>query len=325
MSIENLHDKNGDVVTIGETMLYFQAEDYGLLRYAHRFDKFIGGTESNTMISLAKLGLSTGWISRLGADEFGYNIRDFIRGHGVDVSRVVFDTDAPTGIFFVEKNANDETRSFYYRKGSAASRMHAEDLDMDYICSHKILHLTGITPILSESCRQMTRSLIEEAKKRGVILSFDPNLRLTMADIETFRKVLHPFMAMVDIFLPSDKELLLLMDAPDLEAAIARTKDMGPQHMAIKKGDQGCLLIKDDTRHQAPVFPVKKVVSSMAAGDAFNAGYLAGVLKGFDDPKTLRLAGCVGAMATLAWGPYESIPDWETVMAYVEGTGVVER
>jgi 2-dehydro-3-deoxygluconokinase len=325
MSIQNHPDKKGDVVSIGETMLYFQAEDYGLLRYSHRFDKFIGGTESNTMISLAKLGFSTGWISRLGADEFGYNIRDFIRGHGVDVSRIVFDSEAPTGIFFVEKNANDEVRSFYYRKGSAASRMQSDDLDMDYICGHKMLHLTGITPLLSENCRQMTRSLINAAKREGMTVSFDPNLRLTMADIETYRKILHPLMAMIDIFLPSEKELLLLMDTQDLDTAIARAKDMGLGHIVIKKGDRGCLLIKNDTRHQEPVFPVKKVVSSMAAGDAFNAGYLAGVLKGFDDIKTLRIAGCVGAMATLAWGPYEGIPEWETVMAYVEGIGVVER
>ena len=144
MSTESPHQRKKDVISIGETMVYFQAEDYGLLRYAHRFDKYIGGTEANTMMSLSKLGFSTSWMSRLGADEFGYNIRDFIRGHGVDVSRVVFDAEAPTGIFFVEKNANDEVRSFYYRKGSAASRMHAGDLDMDYIAGHKVLHLTGI-------------------------------------------------------------------------------------------------------------------------------------------------------------------------------------
>lgn len=325
MSAYPHQEKTADVVSIGETMLYFQAQDYGLLRYANRFDKFIGGAEANTMISLSKLGFSAAWMSRLGADEFGYNIRDFIRGHGVDVSRVVFDAVAPTGIFFVEKNANDETRSFYYRKGSAASRMHEGDLDMDYIAGHKVLHLTGITPILSESCLQMTRFLMTEAKQKGMVLSFDPNLRLTMADVGTFRKVLLPFMEMVDIFLPSEKELLLLMDTQDLEAAIVRVQGMGPSQIAVKRGDRGCLLAKDDARHQAPVFSVKKVVSSMAAGDAFNAGYLAGVLKGLDEATTLKLAACVGAMATLAWGPYEAIPEWETVMNYVEGIGVVER
>jgi 2-dehydro-3-deoxygluconokinase len=317
--------RGGDVVSVGETMLYFQAEDYGLLRYAHRFEKFVGGTESNTMVSLAKLGLQTGWISRLGEDEFGYNIRDFIRGHGVDASRVLWDRQAPTGIFFVEKNANDEVRSFYYRSGSAASHMCISDLDMDYITSYSMLHVTGITPILSESCREMTTYLMATAKERGMQVSFDPNLRLRMADIETFRQVLTPLLKFVDIFLPSEKELIQLTGAETLAEAVSKARDAGIGHMVVKKGAQGCLLVKDGQQLAEPVFPVKKVVSSMAAGDAFNAGYLAAVCKGLDDPTALRLASCVGAMATLAWGPYEGISNWERAMAYVEGTGVIER
>lgn len=321
----NKNSKQADVVSIGETMIYFQAENYGLLRYAQCFEKFIGGTESNTMMSLAKLGFSTSWISRLGADEFGYNIRDFIRGHGVDVSRVIFDDQAPTGVFFVEKNANDETRSFYYRSGSAASKMGPADLDLDHICAHRILHLTGITPVLSDSCRSMTTALISQARRKGLKVTLDPNLRLRMADIETFRQVLHPILAEVDIFLPSDQELLLLMDTDNLPAAIQRATDMGLNHLVIKRGHQGSLLVKDGVQCQEPVYPVKKVVSSMAAGDAFNAGYLAAELKGFSGPQALQLANCVGAMATLAWGPYEGIPDWETVASYLEGRGVIER
>jgi 2-dehydro-3-deoxygluconokinase len=321
----NINSKHADVVSVGETMIYFQAENFGLLRYAQRFEKFIGGTESNTMISLAKLGFSTSWISRLGADEFGYNIRDFIRGHGVDVSRVIFDDTAPTGVFFVEKNANDETRSFYYRSGSAASRMGPADLDLDHICDHRILHLTGITPVLSDSCRAMTTTLISEARQQGLKITLDPNLRLRMAEIETFRQILHPILAAVDIFLPSDQELLLLMDTDSLAEAIRRAADMGLNHLVIKRGHQGSLLVKDGIQHREPVFPVKKVVSSMAAGDAFNAGYLAAELKGFSGSQALQLANCVGAMATLAWGPYEAIPDWQTVLSYLDGKGVIER
>jgi 2-dehydro-3-deoxygluconokinase len=129
----------------------------------------------------------------------------------------------------------------------------------------------------------------------------------------------------IDIFLPSDKELLLLMDTQDLEEALHRAGDLGAKHIVIKKGEQGSLLSKNEIRHQEPAFSFKRVVSPMAAGDAFNAGYLAAVLKGFEDTKALKLANCLGAMSTLAWGPYESIPEWETVMAYLEGEGIVER
>ena len=315
----------GDAVSIGETMLYFQAEDYGLLRYSQKFQKYVGGTESNTMMALSKLGFDTAWVSRLGADEFGYNIRDFIRGEGVDVSRVIFDPKAPTGVFFVEKNANDETRSLYYRAGSAASRMRAADLDLDYFAGYQYLHLTGITTIMSDTCRAMVDRLIREAKKRGMTITLDPNLRLRMAGIETFRETLSPLFPMIDVFLPSEHELVLLMDAPDLDQALDRARDLGLRHVVVKKAGAGSLLCKDGATIHEPAFPVKKVISSMAAGDAFNAGYLAGLLKGLDEVGTLRLANCLGAMATMAWGPYESLPDWPTVMAYLEGPGIVQR
>jgi len=317
--------RRADVVSVGETMVYFQADRYGLLRYAHRFEKFIGGTESNTLITLAKLGFGVSWISRLGADEFGYTIRDFVRAHGVDVSRVRFDNKAPTGVFFVEQNANDETRSFYYRTGSAASRLCVSDLDLEFIGGHRMLHLTGITPILSESCRLMTTTLIAEAKKKGMAVALDPNLRLRMADVETFRRILNPILEHIDIFLPSEKEIQLLMAADTLNDAIRRAVDKGLEHIVIKMGSQGSLLVKSGVRFQEPVFPVKKVISSMAVGDAFNVGYLAAELRGFDGSKALKLANCLGAMATLAWGPYEAIPDWETVNAYLEGKDIVER
>jgi 2-dehydro-3-deoxygluconokinase len=130
---------------------------------------------------------------------------------------------------------------------------------------------------------------------------------------------------MVDIFLPSDNELLLLMDTKELDEAIRRSRDLGLNHIAIKRGDKGSLLVKDGTQFQEPAFPVKKLVSSMAAGDAFDAGYLAAVLKEIKGSKALKLANCLGAMATLAWGPYEAIPEWEAIKFYLEGKNLVER
>jgi len=317
--------KKRDAVSLGETMLLFQAEEYGALRHNERFRKFIGGTESNTMMALARLGFAASWIGRLGADEFGCNIRDFIRGQGVDTSRVVFDREAPTGVFFVEKNANDETRSLYYRAGSAAGRMNFKDLDLDFIAGHRILHLTGITPVLSPACAELAARLVPEAKARGMIVSLDPNLRLTMAPAERFREAIRPLLGLVDIFLPGERELLLLAGARELEEAIGWVQKAGPARLAIKLGARGSLLVKGRERILEPPFPVKRIVSSMAAGDAFNAGVLAAELKGWPERDGLKLGNCLGALVSLAWGPYEGLPDWETVTAYLGGEGVVER
>jgi 2-dehydro-3-deoxygluconokinase len=317
--------KEGDVVGLGETMLYFLGEEYGLLRYNQWFEKFVGGTESNTLISLAKLGFKTGWVSRLGEDEFGINIRNFVRGHGVDVSRVALDPTAPTGVFFVEKNANDENRSFYYRAGSAATRMNFAELDLDYIIGFRMLHLTGITAVLSDACRDLVARLIPAAKKAGTIVSFDPNLRLRLAGIDRFRDLILPLIPLVDVFLPTQKELELLMDTGDLDAAIEKTLRLGSRRLVIKRGASGALSVRGDIRVDQPAYPLKKVVSSMAAGDAFNAGYAAAVLLNWDEGEALRLANFMGAMAASAWGPNEGIPDREQVFAGFSGGKRVER
>ncbi len=144
----------------------------------------------------------------------------------------------------------------------------------------------------------MTETLISTARQKGMTISFDPNLRLRMATIETFREILNPLLKNVDIFLPSDKELLLLMDTQNLEEALNRAEDLGVNHIVIKMGDRGGLLYKGGIRHQEPAFSFNRVVGSIPAGDAFNAGYLAAVLKAFEDTKALKLANCLGAMAT---------------------------
>src|SRR5437867_356998 len=177
-----------DVVTFGETMVLFAAVEQGPLRFANTFTRHAAGTESNFAIGLARLGHQVGWFSRVGDDEFGQYLVNLIRGEGVDTSRVIVDPDAPTGVVFKEKRELGARKIVYYRRGSAASRLAPADLDAEYVASAKYLHITGITPALSESCRQTVRAAAELARSRGVRVSFDPNLRLRLWTREAARE-----------------------------------------------------------------------------------------------------------------------------------------
>ena len=105
--------------------------------------------DSNLAVGLAKLGHEVLWISRLGEDEFGHYVQNMIRSEGVDTRAVRFDEANPTGIMFKE-TSRGETAVYYYRKHSAASAMEPEDLDESLFEEAEILHITGITPVLSE-------------------------------------------------------------------------------------------------------------------------------------------------------------------------------
>src|SRR3984893_2010898 len=138
-----------DVVTFGESMVLLLAEQAGPMREATTFHRYIAGAESNLAIGLSRLGQAAGWFSRVGDDEFGRAVVFRVRGEGVDTSHVVHDPGAPTGMLVRERREAGPIEQVYYRRGSAASRMSAADLDATYIGDATYLHLTGITPALS--------------------------------------------------------------------------------------------------------------------------------------------------------------------------------
>src|ERR671939_781816 len=131
-----------EITTLGEAMVVMDPLSRGPLRHVGTFAKRIGGAELNVAVGLSRLGHRAGWAGHLGDDEFGKEILTFLRGEGVDVSRADVDPEAPTGLYFKERRALDQLRAYYYREGSAASRMRVEKLDVDYLLSGKVLHLT---------------------------------------------------------------------------------------------------------------------------------------------------------------------------------------
>src|SRR5919199_3648728 len=132
-----------DVVSLGESMVLLVAEQPGPLREATTFRRHVAGAESNVAIGLCRLGHTAGWISRVGDDEFGRAVAFRIRGEGVDLSRLIVDPGAPTGVLFRERREVGPIEVVYYRRGSAASRLSTADLDADYLRQARYLHLTG--------------------------------------------------------------------------------------------------------------------------------------------------------------------------------------
>src|SRR5215210_5270379 len=163
------------VTTLGEALITMDPLSEGPLRHVTRFEKHYGGAELNVAVGLSRLGHRAGWAGGLGDDEFGREILAFARGEGVDVSRTRLDSEAPTGLYFKEWRALGQLRVYYYRAGSAASRMQFDELDLEYLLSGEILHLTGITAALSESCHDLIERLLSAANERGVTVSFDVN------------------------------------------------------------------------------------------------------------------------------------------------------
>lgn len=305
--------ENLDVVTAGETMVLGVPSRPGRLRHATGLELKIGGAESNLAIALSRLGLSAGWASYLGDDEMGQLVLDRVRAEGVDTSRVTRVKDHPTGLYLREQVGTD-VRVYYYRQGSAASTMPPEAFDQDYLSGATYLHLTGITPALSEECRAFVLWAVREA---GARVSFDVNYRSKLWGTGRAREFVEEILPDVCLLFVGDEEARALWGCDD-ESLVRELARKGPEEVVIKRGGTGSLALVEDQVLQHPPFDVAEA-DPVGAGDAFAAGYLAGHVWDLPAKERLRMANAMGAMSVATLGDYEGLPDRDELRAFLEG------
>jgi 2-dehydro-3-deoxygluconokinase len=317
--------KMNDVITIGEAMVTFNPDSTGPMKFVNTFEKKIGGAELNLAIGCARLGLKAGYISRLGNDEFGKYIKTFARGEGIDVSKVDLVEGYPTSLNFKEIMEDGNVRTFYYRDKSPTLTMTPDDLDEAYFQQAKILHLTGIFPAIDEKNIAIIERSIELAKKYGVKISFDPNIRLRMWSKEEAREVLSKILPHVDILLAGDEEMEIIIGERDPIAIIEKIKELGISFIAIKQGEKGSVGYYNGEIIESPSIKATKVVDTVGAGDGFNAGFIYGVLQGWQLEKTLKFANTIGSMVVSVRGDNEGLPYYEDVQEKLGEKERIER
>ncbi|TMM37354.1 MAG: sugar kinase [Actinobacteria bacterium] len=295
-----------DVVTLGETMALVAAPEIGLLRHATSLRLSCGGAESNVAVGVARLGHRVAWIGRVGADEFGVMVRRMLAAEGVE-ARVRVDPDAPTGLMVKYRRTGTVTQVLYYRKGSAGSRLDRSDIDADLIRSARVLHLTGITPALSQTARDAVGYAVEVAAEAGVTVCLDLNYRSKLWSPEQAGPVLAGLVARADILFATEPEARLVVDGTgpaELGRALAA---LGPGQVVIKRGALGAVAVVDGEALEVLPYPVTEV-DPVGAGDAFAAGYLSTLLDGGGPVKRLDTGALAGAFAVTVPGDWEGLP-----------------
>ncbi|MDF2661535.1 MAG: PfkB protein, partial [Paenibacillus sp.] len=232
-----------EVVTFGETMGLMMPTGVKGIEYSAQFEKSFAGAESNVAIGVARLGHRVGWFGHLGADPLGRYALKQIRGEGVDVTRARLIEGAPTGLI-IREVVGGKSSVFYYRRHSAASLMQPEHVDEAYISQAKLLHITGITPALGESCRDTVREAVRLARKHGVKVCFDPNLRLKLWSAAEARSFLLPLAEEADYFLPGLDELKLLYETENFNTIVERLGKL--QAVSIVKGGEDCTYVVEN-------------------------------------------------------------------------------
>jgi 2-dehydro-3-deoxygluconokinase len=304
-----------EVVTLGECLVALVAEDPGPLAEVGRFVRHVAGSEANLAVGLVRLGHGVGYIGRVGADGFGTAIVRRLRGEGVDVRFMRVDDAAPTGLMVRERRVLGAADVRYYRAGSAGSRLCGQDVDdaaeEGLFQGARWLHVTGITPALSDGAGEAIDRALGHARRDGATVSLDINLRRRLWSDERAAEVLRPLASRVDVvFGGADEAAVVAGDDGGPEASAAHLLDLGPSCVVIKLGAEGALA--QEAGHRAirqPPVSVPVVVDPVGAGDAFCAGFIAARLEGLDIGRALELAGACGAAAIAALGDLAGLPE----------------
>ncbi len=268
----------------------------------------VGGAESNVACGLAGLGHRAAWVGRVGADPWGWRVLDEIGRRGVDVSAAETDPERPTGVYFKDPGA-DRTRTYYYRRGSAASAMGPGFAKHPLLASARLLHLSGITAALSATCADLLTDLVVRRSVPGPAVSFDVNHRPALwrdHPADAAPTTLLALARAADIVFVGRDEAENLWGTGSADEIRDLLRPAGV--LVVKDAGHGATAYGADGTDRTGVFvpaPDSPVVERVGAGDAFAAGYLAGLLEGRDATAGLRL-GHLMAAATL--GIHEDIP-----------------
>jgi len=281
-----------DVVTLGEAMLRLSPPDTHRLEQTTSFDANVGGGELNVAVGVARLGLSSAWVSKLPENPIGRMVRNKAREHGVDVSDVVWSQSGRVGIYFLEFGANPRASSVLYdRAGSAVSTLAPGEVDWKKAFKGcKLFHVSGITPALSKSCADVTLEACKSAKAAGAKVSFDVNYRKKLWTPEEAAACMVPMMEFVDILITTEEDTAVVFGIREdsyQEVAIKLEKQFGFEVVAITlredlsvlRNNWSTFAYSDKQFHESAKYSCE-LVDRVGAGDSFTAGFIYGYLTG---------------------------------------------
>jgi 2-dehydro-3-deoxygluconokinase len=313
-----------NVLTIGDALITMNPMTTGPMRYVTEFERKIGGAELNFAIGIARLGLSSKWIGRLGKDEFGKVIYNFSRGEGIDVTDVKLVEGLPTSLNFKEIRDDGSGKTFYYRSNSPILTLEPTDITDEMFEKVDLIHLTGVYLSIDKKNRFIVNKIMEMARKYNITISFDPNIRLKLWSIEEAREVYKEILPSVDILLTGLDEIRLITEKDSQDDLSALAHEYNIRDLVIKDGGNGSMLYRDGEWTKEKAFDIK-VIDTVGAGDGFDAGYVFGFLNNYNPKELLRFANGVGALVTTVSGDNEGLPYLEEVKAFINNEPIIER
>lgn len=320
-----------DVVALGELLIDFthagNSQAGNIL-----FERNPGGAPANVLAAVTKLGGTGALIGKVGSDQFGFFLRDVLEKHGIDGRGLRFSRDINTTLAFVQLNEHGDRSFSFYRKPGADTTLAPEDLDFGLIDSAKIFHF-GSLSMTDEPARSATKAALEYARKKGKIVTYDPNWRPALWESDEQAKENMLFgMQYADVLKISEEELEFLTGTGDVDAGSRQFLDRGVKIVVVTLGPKGCYFRCAKGSGSLNTYDTK-VVDTTGSGDCFFGAMLRqlsryeGSLEAITPEeleKMANFANAAGALCATKKGALFAMPTEEEVRQCMSSTPLLK-
>ena len=254
----------------------------------------IGGCAANAAVDLTKMGVAVSVVGRVGDDVFGRVVGDLLREQGVDTSAIRTTLGEDTSQTLIV-NVSGQDRRFIHTFGANAV-FRAADIPLDLVKRCRVLYLGGYL-VMPQIIQDELVPVFTAARKAGVQTVLD----VVVPGRSEYLSRLDRLLPQVDVFLPNNHEAELMTNEADPIKQAEVFRRLGAKTVVITMGGEGSVLVSEDHRLRAGVFSVP-LVDGSGGGDAFDAGFIYGLLKGMNAEDCLRVASALGASCVRAIG-----------------------
>ena len=310
-----------NVAVIGECMLEVSSMGAGRDQSSLPAGLSFGGDTLNTAIYLARLGADVDYVSALGDDDMSSWMLSQWRAEGVGCKLVTRQQNAVPGLYMIQIDEQGERSFLYWRSNSPATHMfdnaaEAEGI-FEKLSAYQHIYLSGISlAIYTEAARHRLFDFLKRYRAKGGDVIFDGNYRPRLwASPEVARDAYEKMYCLADLVLPTDEDEAQLFGLETPEEVVARLRSFGVSDVVLKMGEKGCLVGTDSGVDAVPA-EVVKVVDTTAAGDSFNAGFMASRFQGQDMIAACGVANRLASVVIQHRGaiiPLETMPETRPV------------
>ncbi|WP_117170693.1 sugar kinase [Paraliobacillus sediminis] len=299
------------IITIGEAMGLFVADEVGRLEDVQKFTRSIAGAELNVSVGLARLDHEVYYATKIGSDPLGESIIKFIEKERIHNDFVYRSKKRLTGLQLKEKSIEGDPSVSSFRKNSAASKFSLATIQEVDFSIFDFVHLSGIFLALSPETKAVSHYFAEEGRRNGACITFDPNLRPNLwGSKEEMIKNINELATKCDIVLPGISEGKILTGYNEPEDIANFYLEGNAKYVVIKLGEEGAYVKGNDKEGKyINGFKVAEIVDTVGAGDGFAVGVVSGLAEGLSIEESVTRGNAIGAIQLLSTSDNEGLPN----------------